>query len=313
MKIVTLTLNPAFDIHCHTPNFQPFHENLAHITAIDAGGKGINISRALTNMGVENTALVVLGEENADSFRRSLTADNIQFCEISVGGRIRENITLHTENTPETRISFAGFTVDDTLLKAVEQRLNELIDGNAILTVTGRNLEGLSMDALKDMLIRFRKKGVKLIVDSRSFSLQDLLDVRPWLIKPNEEEIGMYRGLKMAVLCNGSTASAAEVFTATMQDYGLATVVGTKTFGKGVMQSTKAIPFQGEIVGYVKLTTHAYHTKRGAAQSYHGVGIAPDIQADLSAEAKSYALKLLPQHLDDQLKAAVATLTASNQ
>lgn len=210
MKIVTLTLNPAFDIHCHTPNFQPFHENLAHITAIDAGGKGINISRALTNMGVENTALVVLGEENADSFRRSLTADNIQFCEISVGGRIRENITLHTENTPETRISFAGFTVDDTLLKAVEQRLNELIDGNAILTVTGRNLEGLSMDALKDMLIRFRKKGVKLIVDSRSFSLQDLLDVRPWLIKPNEEEIGMYTDMAVKDL-HGAKAATDEL------------------------------------------------------------------------------------------------------
>ncbi len=210
MKIVTLTLNPAFDIHCHTPSFQPFRENLAHITANDAGGKGINISRALTKTGVENTALVVLGEENADGFRRSLSADKMQYCEITVGGRIRENITLHTDNAPETRISFAGFTVDDSLLEKVEQALVSLIDGCSILTVTGRNPEGLSMDALKRMLIRFREKGVKLIVDSRSFSLQDLLDVRPWLIKPNEEEIGMYTDIAVKDL-NDAKAAAAEL------------------------------------------------------------------------------------------------------
>ena len=184
-----------------------------------------------------------------------------------------------------------------------------------------RNNPGGDLQSIKAVLTYFLQKG-DLILESTNNRGEVVTSYRAEAMTHEgdyaacnvaEEEIGMYRGLKMAVLCNGSTASAAEVFTATMQDYGLATVVGTKTFGKGVMQSTKAIPFQGEIVGYVKLTTHAYHTKRGAAQSYHGVGIAPDIQADLSAEAKSYALKLLPQHLDDQLKAAVATLTASNQ
>lgn len=210
MKIVTLTLNPAFDVHCHTPSFQPFRENLAQITANDAGGKGINVSRALTQTGVENTALVVLGEENADSFRRSLTADGIQFCEITVEGRIRENVTLHADNAPETRISFAGFTVNDTLLDTVAQRLHELIDGDAFLTVTGRNPEGLSMGALKRMLIGLGETGVKLIVDSRSFSLQDLLDVRPWLIKPNEEEIGTYTDIAVKDL-NDAKAAAAEL------------------------------------------------------------------------------------------------------
>ena len=53
MNIVTLTLNPAFDLHCFAEHFQPFHENLARITALDAGGKGVNISRALTVNGVE--------------------------------------------------------------------------------------------------------------------------------------------------------------------------------------------------------------------------------------------------------------------
>ena len=53
MKIITLTLNPAFDIHCNVPNFAPYHENLADVMSNDAGGKGVNISRALTVNGVE--------------------------------------------------------------------------------------------------------------------------------------------------------------------------------------------------------------------------------------------------------------------
>lgn len=122
-----------------------------------------------------------------------------------------------------------------------------------------------------------------------------------------EEELGMYAHLNMAVLCNENTASAAEVFTATMQDYGLASIVGTKTFGKGIMQTTKAIPF-GDMVGYIKLTTYAYQTKRG--ESYHEKGIVPDTTVDLSEEAKKQPILLLPQNMDAQLNTAAQLLLA---
>ena len=209
MKIVTLTLNPAFDIHCYTENFQPYHENLAQITANDAGGKGVNISRALTVNGVENTALVVLGEENAESFRKSLTADHIPFREITVTGRIRENITLHTNNAPETRISFAGFTANDLLIDTVEAELNTLLEHGDILTFTGRNPDGVSLDRVKTMLIKLRDRGVKIVLDSRSFGKQDLIDVRPWLIKPNEEEIGMYTDIHVKDFSDAKAAAEA--------------------------------------------------------------------------------------------------------
>ena len=73
MKIITLTLNPAFDVHCCAPDFQAYHENLAEVTLREAGGKGVNISRALTAFGISNTAFVVLGEENAADFRAAET------------------------------------------------------------------------------------------------------------------------------------------------------------------------------------------------------------------------------------------------
>lgn len=192
MKIITLTLNPAFDLHCDAPNFQPYHENLAHVTSNEAGGKGVNISRALTACGVENTALVVLGDENGDLFRRALQNDQISFCEIPVTGRIRENITLHTPSAPETRISFPGFAAQDELIDRVEHQLRSMLSNGDILTLTGRNPEGVSMDRVKSMLIGLQKAGVKIVLDSRSFTKQDVIDVRPWLIKPNEEEIASY-------------------------------------------------------------------------------------------------------------------------
>ena len=66
MKIITLTLNPAFDTHCKTENFRLGHESFFEILSKDAGGKGINISRALNSVDTQNTAIVVVGKENGD-------------------------------------------------------------------------------------------------------------------------------------------------------------------------------------------------------------------------------------------------------
>lgn len=119
-----------------------------------------------------------------------------------------------------------------------------------------------------------------------------------------KEEIGMFADLDMVVLCNGSTASAAEVFTATMRDYGLATIVGETTYGKGIMQSFLPMSYFGSYSGYVKLTTYAYVTKCGV--TYHDIGIVPTVESVLSDEAKEYNFYVLPQSKDNQLQDALA-------
>ena len=167
----------------------------------------MNISRALTVNGVENTALVVLGQDNGESFRQALQTDGIPYREITVAGRIRENITLHTNNAPETRISFAGFTANDSLIDRVETELDQLLNNGDILTFTGRNPEEISMDRVKTMLNHLREKGVKIVLDSRSFDKQDMMDVRPWLIKPNEEEIGTYADVTVRDFNDAKTAA----------------------------------------------------------------------------------------------------------
>ena len=207
MKIVTLTLSPAFDVHSEAPNFAAFHENLCTVTSRDAGGKGVNISRALTKNGVENIALVVLGRENGEEFRACLAREGIALLGIEAEGRIRENHTLHTKGAPETRISFAGSAVEASILDKAERALTPLLEDGCAVTLTGRVPVGIPIEAVKAFLCRLSARGVRVVIDSKSFSMKDILDCRPFLIKPNEEEIAEYTSHPVKTLADAATVA----------------------------------------------------------------------------------------------------------
>lgn len=190
MEIYTLTLNPAYDVHAYAEAFAPYRENLARIQSREAGGKGVNISRALNIAEIPNTAVIVLGKENSGDFKEALQRSQIDCILLEKEGRIRENLTLHCAGTPETRISFTGFSVDDSILTEVQDVLK--VDSNTVITFTGRVASGMHMEKVKTFLKELREKGARIVLDSKSFSLEDIYQVRPWLIKPNQEEISEY-------------------------------------------------------------------------------------------------------------------------
>lgn len=90
----------------------------------------------------------------------------------------------------ETRISFEGFSADNSVLDKLKERL--ALRGGDVLTVTGRIPSGIDIERLKEYLLELRDKGIKIILDSRSLSLRDIGEIKPWLIKPNAEEISEY-------------------------------------------------------------------------------------------------------------------------
>ena len=194
MKIITITLNPAFDVHCSAEHFEACHENLATITEREAGGKGVNISRALTMNGVDNLALLAVGDANGADFCRELDKDGMTYEAIELKGRIRENITIHTKDAPETRLSFTGFATDESLLSKFEEKLLPMLESGDIVTFTGSVPSGISMAAVKGFIANIKNTGAKVVIDSRSFKKDDLIETKPWLIKPNEEEIAVYLG-----------------------------------------------------------------------------------------------------------------------
>ncbi len=106
--------------------------------------------------------------------------------------------------------------------------------------------------------------------------------------------------LPLAVLINGNSASASEIFAGAIQDYGIGTIVGTTSYGKGIVQSV--IPLYDESA--VKLTVSRYYTPNGVC--IHGTGITPDVEVELAEEVRN--LVVIPQEDDNQLQEAIETV-----
>lgn len=193
-NIITITPNPAYDVHCNVPDFSLYHENFAEITSTDAGGKGINISRALAANGIYNRAFTFIGEQNGDSFGKDFEREEFELVGFTVRGRVRENITCHTEGAPETRISFSGFTVTEEDIYRMYEFVKTCIYRDTTVALAGSFPKGFTIEHAKVLIREFGRRGARFVIDSRAFSLDDLREVKPWLIKPNQEEISAYLG-----------------------------------------------------------------------------------------------------------------------
>lgn len=121
-----------------------------------------------------------------------------------------------------------------------------------------------------------------------------------------EEKIdGEYYDVPMAVLVNGFSASASEILAGAIRDNHAGTLVGTKTFGKGVVQSSLEFADGSGM----KVTTARYYTPSG--ECIHEIGIEPDIEVELDADAVTrYGINNLPHENDAQLQCAIAVLNS---
>lgn len=180
-------------MHC-TGEVAVKHENLITPVSCQAGGKGVNISRALNAAGIATLSLVLVGEENRQTYLRELEKDGLDPVVFATPGRIRENITVHSKDGSETRLCFPGFTAKAGVWEQIGRYLTEAAGEDTFVTMTGRVPGGIGLPEVKKLLIQLAEKGVKTVIDSRSFSAEDLLEVKPWLIKPNREEISAYLG-----------------------------------------------------------------------------------------------------------------------
>ncbi|MBQ7161343.1 MAG: S41 family peptidase [Clostridia bacterium] len=106
----------------------------------------------------------------------------------------------------------------------------------------------------------------------------------------------------MAVLVNGNTASAAELFTAALRDYDKSVTVGTTTYGKGSMQTI--VPLSDGSA--VRISFRMYSPPK--SDNYHGVGIKPDVEVELDPSLKNLSLFAITDEQDNQLQAAIAEL-----
>ena len=175
-----------------------------------------------------------------------------------------------------------------------------------------RNNPGGALDSIDTVLAYFLDEGDEIITTEYSDGYIEpaYARVKKYTSEYSgfdvaKEEIGMYKNLKCIVLANENTASAAELFTATLRDYEIAEVVGVNTYGKGCMQSLLPLESYG-IEGGLKLTVAMYYS--ASKTVYHGTGIVPDHTVELSEEAKKINFFLLPEADDNQLLTAIEKL-----
>jgi carboxyl-terminal processing protease len=172
-----------------------------------------------------------------------------------------------------------------------------------------RNNPGGALNAIQAVLSYFLDKGDLIVSTEYSDGTKNEYFVKEVKYSAayagynvSKSDIGKYKDLNMIVLTNENTASAAELFTATMRDYELAKIVGTKTYGKGCMQNIIPLSRYG-LEGALRVTSAMYFSKSHTV--YHDIGIVPDYEVELSEEAAEYNFFLLPENLDDQLQKAI--------
>ncbi len=286
------------------------------IDAVEVDG----VMKTVSELGYSEAVSHISGEENSEVTLRIYREDGTTFEETFVRRKFESKSVYTSRLESDPRVGIVKITSFDlktpSQLKKAVNALREAGVTSFVFDV--RNNPGGDLQSIRAVASYFLQKG-DLVLDKidRNGEVVESYRAEPVLLQGEyapcsvtEEEIGIFADLQMTVLCNENTASAAEVFTAVMQDYGLATIVGMKTFGKGIMQTIRKIML-GDTVGYIKLTTHAYKTNRDS--SYHGVGILPDHVVDLSEEAKKESILILPQDQDEQLKTAVQLMLTGNQ
>ncbi len=184
MNIITMTLYPAIDIHkrdmMHNREYPTEHINYA--------GKGINVSRALHANGIESTAYVTLGILDAHKYLRALAAEGLPKMEYdTVAGRVRRNVHVHTDDG-DFVVYGKGACANKRTISRIKRRFENRISSETYIVFSGALPDDKAREAAVQMLSAFREAGAKIILDSRSFTIREIKNIHPYLIKPNEDE-----------------------------------------------------------------------------------------------------------------------------
>lgn len=189
MKVYTITLNPVYDIFYRVPSLKINEENQASGVQLYTGGKGVNVSRALLSCGYDTTAYLLLGHENCQSFIEGLTMAQIPTRLFYTDGRMRENVTLIHESGNETRIVMNNFSANPETLSYILSTLKKEATPNDIIACCGRFPAGIPMADTVAFIEGLKEITDKVVLDTKSIGLGDLLEVAPWFIKPNQKEL----------------------------------------------------------------------------------------------------------------------------
>lgn len=193
--IYTLTVNPAIDYTVTVEDFTLGKVNRTVSEEIFIGGKGINVSLMLNNLGVESTALGFAAGFTGEAIVNSLQKLGIKTDFVMLeNGASRINIKLKSK--PETEINGQGPHITADKLNELFSRIDILSEGD-MLVLAGSVPNTLPSDIYQQIMKRLCKKNIRFVVDATGELLKNCLQYKPFLIKPNNFELSEIIGKQL--------------------------------------------------------------------------------------------------------------------
>ncbi|MDO4501067.1 MAG: 1-phosphofructokinase [Erysipelotrichaceae bacterium] len=193
--IYTITFNPSLDYIASCENFVLGKTNRISKEIMYAGGKGINVSIVLRNLGLETTALGFLAGFTGKEIKRLIEKEGIKdemiWCD---NGYSRINIKLRSNE--ESELNGLGPNISKENIEELFKKLDEL-NSDDILVLAGSIPETVSNTIYSDIMKRLQDKHIKIVVDATKDLLTNVLEYKPFLIKPNNHELGEIYGVEL--------------------------------------------------------------------------------------------------------------------
>ena len=193
--IYTVTFNPSLDYIVNVPGFTCGRVNRTREEKIFPGGKGINVSMVLKNLGYENTALGFYAGFTGNELQRLIREKGIRADFIPVKeGMTRINVKMRSDE--ESEINGQGPAILNDDIEKLYEKLEKLRDGD-ILVMAGSIPDVMPQTIYMDIMKYLADRNLKIVVDATKDLLVNVLQYHPFLIKPNNHELGEIFGVTL--------------------------------------------------------------------------------------------------------------------
>lgn len=197
MKIVTLTMNPAIDMNSTVDNVMPEHKLRCSKPDFEPGGGGLNVSRAIRNLGGDSLALLPAGGPNGELLKQLLEDEEINFDAVPVKEHTRLNINIYeNSSTKQYRFIMQGPELSENEWEQCLEKLNNLKIKPEYLIISGSLPPGVPEDFFKAAAKTGKEIESKVVIDSKKISLSSLKECGIFMIKPNLREFQNITGEK---------------------------------------------------------------------------------------------------------------------
>ena len=194
-QIISLTINPSLDKSTHFTGLIAEQKIRCEKPRYDAGGGGINVSKAISKLGGKSTCIFTSGGSSGEMLEELITNENLDSCVIKTKNWTRENfIAFENKTKAQYRFGFPGNEFSEDEKDKILQTINEL--KTDYLVISGSLNEGLPSNFYQKIAKIAKESHIKVIVDTSGEALQKVLEIGVYLIKPNIGELAKLIGVE---------------------------------------------------------------------------------------------------------------------